>query len=75
MSKDCLSIRNEKRIKANENEVFCLLVLGWAFYIACGSIKKPNKEPIMNGDITSETSDLAWLQAAIPVNTKKITIA
>ena len=29
----------------------------------------------MNGDITSETSDWAWLQAAIPVNTKKITIA
>ena len=47
MSKDCLCIRNENRIKANENEVFCLLVLGWAFYFACGSIKKPNKEPIM----------------------------
>lgn len=26
----------------------------------------------MKGDITSETSDLAWLQAAIPVNTKKL---
>lgn len=29
----------------------------------------------MNGNITSETSDLAWSQAAIPVNTKKITKA